>query len=64
MRRIIAEWLFETQLDEDFELGIKEGSRRTKIQLVTELKALLETAPKSKQAGITEALEVVKQSWR
>jgi len=64
MRRQIAEWLFESLLDEDFNLGIREGHRRAKIQLVTELSALLESAPKSKKAGIEDAIEVVKQSWQ
>jgi hypothetical protein len=60
MRRQLAEWFFERQLDEDFEMGKREGRRLQKIDLTFKLELALSSAPKSKQAGIAQALEIVR----
>jgi hypothetical protein len=60
MRRQLAEWFFEPQLDEDFEMGKREGRRLQKEDLTFKLELALASAPKSKQPGINYALEIVK----
>ena len=59
VKRAIAEWLFESELDEDYQLGIFEGSRATKLTIRLQLVMLRDQAPKSKQAGIQAALDQI-----
>lgn len=57
--RLFAEWLFERELDQDYWMGIGEGSRATKATLRLQLIQLRNQAPKSKQAGIQAALDQI-----
>jgi hypothetical protein len=60
MFRRIAELFFEKQLDEDFLMGLKEGKRVVKHDITFKLELAIESAPKSKQPGLAQALEIVK----
>lgn len=51
----IADHLFEDELDEAFELGIKEGGRRKIIQAQAHLSKMREDSSKSAQGGIDAA---------
>lgn len=55
----IADWLFESELDEAFELGIKEGQRRQKVKILDALDLNSLDVAKSNQKGYTLAVEVV-----
>lgn len=55
----IADWLFEAELDEAFEHGIKEGQRRQKNTIITRLELTLETVAKTNQKGYLTAMEVI-----
>lgn len=56
----IGDWLFESELDEAFELGLKEGRRRQKheINMALDLGSL--DVSKTNQKGYTIAMEVIK----
>ena len=60
MRRRLAEWFFESILDEDFSMGVKVGRRQTHHDLTFRLESLLQGANKTKAPGIEQALEMVK----
>lgn len=60
MRRQLAEWLFESILDEDFTMGVREGRRQTKDDLTFKLEVLLQSANKTKAPGISQALEMLR----
>lgn len=55
----IADWLFEAELDEAFEMGLREGARRQtqKIQMALDLNSL--DVAKTNQKGYMVAMEVV-----
>ena len=55
----IADWLFEAELDEAFELGIKEGRRRQthEINMALDLASL--DVAKTNQKGYMIAMEVI-----
>lgn len=55
----IADWLFQTELDEAFEMGLREGARRrsNKIQMALDLNSPL--VAKTNQKGYKIAMEVV-----
>jgi hypothetical protein len=55
----IADYFFTTELDEAFNLGLKEGARRQRVTHIIDLKAHMETAAKSKQPGIQLAIELL-----
>lgn len=55
----IADWLFQNELDEAFEMGIREGQRRQKNTIITRLELTLETVAKTNQKGYKIAMEVV-----
>lgn len=55
----IADWLFEAELDEAFELGIKEGARRQQEKITHALDVGSLTVAKTNQKGYTEAMSVV-----
>jgi hypothetical protein len=59
MRRWIVERLFERELDEDFYLGVVEGNRRMQVRLLNNIKQVKESAPKSKHAGLDDAIKVI-----
>lgn len=59
VKRFLAEWLFESELDEDYWMGIGEGSRSTKATIRLQLIQLRDQAPKSKQSGIQAALDQI-----
>jgi hypothetical protein len=60
LRYRIADWLFEAELDEAFELGKKEGARRQKVNINHALELNLEQQAKSNQKGYMTAMEVIK----
>lgn len=55
----IADWLFESELDEAFELGIKEGQRRQKVNILDALDINSLDVAKTNQKGYSIAMEVV-----
>jgi hypothetical protein len=57
IRRFLAELMFEQELDQDYWMGIAEGSERTKAIIRLQLIQLRDQAPKSKQAGIQAAID-------
>lgn len=59
LRYRIADWLFEAELDEAFELGIKEGKRRQKENITQALDAASLDVAKTNQKGYMVAMEVV-----
>jgi hypothetical protein len=62
VRRQFAEWLFEAELDEDFNLGIEEGKDRAQMLLVRALQLKLEGATKKNQPGLQTAIDLIKAS--
>lgn len=56
----IADKLFEDELDEAFELGIKEGRRRGLMRASVHLLAAEKDTPKSKHPGLEEARKILK----
>jgi hypothetical protein len=56
----IADHLFEDELDEAFELGIKEGRRRGFVKADAYLVAAEKDTPKSKHPGLQEARKILK----
>lgn len=64
MRRRLVEWLFERELDEDFELGIREGAERARLSDKARIEAMLEGASKSERAGLEKALGVLKANHK
>jgi hypothetical protein len=55
----IADWLFEAELDEAFELGIKEGRRRQKHEINMALDLASLDVAKTNQKGYMIAMEVI-----
>ena len=55
----IADKLFEDELDEAFELGIREGGRRKIIQAQAHLSKIREDHSKTAQSGIDAAHTVL-----
>lgn len=55
----IADRFFTEELDEAFNLGLKEGARRQRVSTIVDLKANLETASKSNHAGLNLAIELL-----
>jgi uncharacterized protein (UPF0262 family) len=55
----IADWLFEAELDEAFELGIKEGQRRQKVKVLDALDLNSLDVAKTNQKGYSLAMGVV-----
>ena len=55
----IADKLFERELDEAFEMGLREGARRQRVSTLTDLRTQLETAPKSNHPGINLVIELL-----
>jgi hypothetical protein len=55
----IADRFFTEELDEAFNLGLKEGARRQRVTHIIDLKAHMETAAKSNQPGIKLAIKLL-----
>jgi len=55
----IADWLFEAELDEAFNLGLKEGARRQKHKIDMALDMASLDLAKSNQKGYMMAMEVI-----
>lgn len=55
----IADRFFTEELDEAFNLGLREGARRQRVTNITDLRSHLETAPKSNHAGLNLAIELL-----
>jgi hypothetical protein len=55
----IADWLFGRELDEAFEMGIREGQRRQKVRINNALDLTLENVAKTNQKGYMIAMEVI-----
>lgn len=55
----LADKLFEQELDEAFEMGIREGARRQRVSTIVDLRAQLDSAPKSSHQGINLAIELL-----
>jgi hypothetical protein len=55
----IADWLFGRELDEAFEMGIREGQRRQKVRINNALELTLECVAKTNQKGYMIAMEVI-----
>jgi hypothetical protein len=55
----IADKLFEDELDEAFELGIREGGRRKIIQAQAHLSKIREDLPVKERAGLDAAGTVI-----
>lgn len=60
VKRNIVEWLFEAELDEDFELGIEEGKDRAKWNMLATLELKLPESTKKNQPGIQAAIDLIK----
>lgn len=60
----IADWLFEAELDEAFELGIKEGQRRQKAKIESALDIESLSVAKTNFKGYAIAMEVVENATR
>jgi hypothetical protein len=60
VRRQFAEWLFEAELDEDFNLGIEEGKDRAQIMMLHTLEVMLTRTTKKNQPGIQAAIDSIK----
>jgi hypothetical protein len=55
----IADWLFTRELDEAFEMGLREGRRRQKIEILGTLDINSLGVAKSNQKGYMLAREVL-----
>ena len=55
----IADHLFEDELDEAFELGIREGGRRKLIQAQAHISKIREDLPIKERAGLDAAGKVI-----
>ena len=59
LRYKLADLLFEAELDEAFELGIKEGKRRQKVNILGALDLNSLDVAKTNQKGYNIAMEVI-----
>lgn len=59
----IADKLFQNELDEAFEMGIREGRKRHTHYLAAQLQAAASVAPKTRQPGLVDALEIVRKLY-
>ena len=56
LTRFVAEWLFERELDEDYELGTRYGAEMARKSFKLQLQLLHDQALKRDQPGIAKAL--------
>jgi hypothetical protein len=52
IRYWIADKLFTQELDDAFNLGLKEGQRRYQVAVLARLTNMMDGAPKSRQTGL------------
>jgi hypothetical protein len=57
LTRFIAEWLFERELDEDYELGTRYGAEMNRKGTLLQLQILHDQATKGNKPGIQKAIE-------
>ena len=57
LTRFLAEWLFERELDEDYELGTRYGGEMARKSFRLQLQLLHDQASKKDQPGIQKALD-------
>ena len=57
LTRAIAEWLFERELDEDYELGTRYGGEMARKSFRLQLQILHDQATKKDQPGIQKAID-------
>ena len=57
VRRLIAEALFERELDEDYELGTRYGAEMNRKGTLLELQILHDQANKGNKPGIAKAIQ-------
>ena len=62
IKRWIAERLFETELDEDYRLGIGEGQRSHRATLIIQLTIMHDTSIKKDQPGIQKVINYLKEN--
>lgn len=55
----IADKLFERELDEAFEMGLREGARRQRVTTIVDLRKHLDTGLKMQKPGIELAIELL-----
>ena len=64
IKRWVAERLFETELDEDYLLGIGEGQRAYKATLQLQVKMLQDQGFKKDQPGLDKVMALLDdESW-
>jgi hypothetical protein len=56
----IADFMFSKELDESYEMGIREGQRATGWAITNQLQRLHDNANKTNQPGIKAALDNLK----
>lgn len=57
LTRFLAEWLFERELDEDYELGTRYGGELARKSFRLQLQLLHDQASKKDQPGIQKAID-------
>ena len=57
LTRFLAEWLFERELDEDYELGTRYGGEMARKSFRLQLQLLHDQASKKEQPGIQKAID-------
>lgn len=57
LTRLLAEWLFERELDEDYELGTRYGGEMARKSFRMQLQLLHDQATKKDQPGIQKAID-------
>lgn len=55
----IADKLFERELDEAFEMGLREGARRQRVSTLVDLKHHRDNGLKLQKAGLDLAIELL-----
>ena len=59
MKYQIAEWLFSKELDEAYEMGIREGANAVHKDILFKLKTAKNDLTKARMEGYTKAIEKV-----
>jgi hypothetical protein len=56
----LADLIFSRELDEDYNLGCREGERVARLVMAEHLRRVKTSAPKSAQAGLELAINEIK----
>lgn len=59
IRYWIADRLFTEDLDDAFNMGIREGQRRYQIAVLARIKSMMEDAPKNQHPGLKAFYEQI-----